>query len=246
MSTTEMLLHGAALLAHFRGEPEQPLAIRRDDGLEGPLPMSHAFRSPEEFSPTERAALDLCRGRVLDVGGGSGVHSLVLQERGITVTAIDVDEQAVEVMHGRGVTDARQADIWTLSGECFDTILMLGHGIGMAGDIAGLNRFLLHVQSLVAPGGQLLLESSDPGATQEPRHLAYHEANRRAGRYIGETRICLVRGDEVGPTFPWLLVDPDTLAGAAQRALWRCEVICRAPSGEFLAQLTRAGRSGGP
>jgi SAM-dependent methyltransferase len=237
MSAREMSPHGAALLAHYRGEPEQPLIIRRDDGLEGPLPMAHAFRSPDQFSPTERAALELCRGRVLDVGGGSGVHSLVLQERGIAVTAIDIDAQAVEVMRGRGVADARRADIWTLAGESFDTILMLGHGIGMAGDIAGLARFLAHARGLVARGGQMLLESCDPAATQEPGHLAYHEANRRAGRYIGETRICLVHGDEVGPIFPWLLVDPDTLAGEAAGAGWTCEVVCRVPSGEYVARL---------
>ena len=49
----------------------------------------------------EEAALDLCRGRTLDVGAGAGCHSLILQERGLDVVAIDVAPEAVEVMRNQ-------------------------------------------------------------------------------------------------------------------------------------------------
>ncbi len=239
MDANTMSSHGAALLAYYRGEQEHPLLVRRDDGLEAPLPMAFSFRSPAEFTAIENAALELCRGTVLDVGGGSGLHALALQERGVAVTAIDIDPQAVEVMRGRGVVDARQADMWQLAGERFDTVLMLGHGIGLAGNMAGLVRFLARARDFTAEGGQLVFDSSDPAHTDDPRHLAYHEANRRAGRYLGETRICLVHDGVAGPFFGWLLLDPDTLAREAERAGWRCEVVLQEPTGEYLARLTR-------
>ena len=43
------------------------------------------------------------KGKVLDVGAGSGCHSLVLQEKGIDVTAIDISPLSVETTKERGV-----------------------------------------------------------------------------------------------------------------------------------------------
>lgn len=89
-----MTPYGLALAACFRGAAEARVVVRRDDGLEVPLPMGHFFRPPADFSPLEVAALDRCRGRVLDVGAGTGLHSLALRSRGLAVTAIDVSPEA--------------------------------------------------------------------------------------------------------------------------------------------------------
>jgi hypothetical protein len=78
---------GRALRAFFQGDAAATLLIRRDDGLVAQLPVRHFFRPPGEFTDIERRALDSCRGRVLDTGAGTGIHSLVLQERGLAVEA---------------------------------------------------------------------------------------------------------------------------------------------------------------
>ncbi len=76
---------------------------------------------------------------------------------------------------------------------------MLGHGIGMAEDLAGLDRFLIHARNLAPGDGQMLVHSHDVRKTEDARHLDYHDANRRAGRYIGEIRIRFVFRQETGP-----------------------------------------------
>ncbi len=104
--------HGMARLAFFEGDTNAELNGRREDGLENTIPVSQFFRDPFEFTPIENAALDLCKGRVLDEGAGSGLHSLVLQEKGVPVTSIDISPRAVEIIKQRGVKDARCSGIF--------------------------------------------------------------------------------------------------------------------------------------
>jgi len=228
---------GGALLAYARGDRTACVVVRRDDGLEVQLPAGHFFRAEADFSPIESAALDRCRGHVLDVGAGTGIHTLVLQRRGLPVTAIDVCPEAVSIMIERGVTAARQADVMDLEGGPFDTLLMLGHGIGMVQDLEGLDRFLAHARGLAHPGGQLLLDSLDVRRSDDPGHLAYHEANRLAGRYFGETRLQFAYQGSTGPSCGWLHVDPETLAERAETAGWRSETLLATGTGEYLARL---------
>ena len=101
--------HAHALRDYFAGARDATLTLYSDLGEQEEIPAALFFRTPEEFFPFERAALELCRGRVLDVGAGTGVHSLYLQERGHDVVAIDVMADAVEIMRERGVRDARYA-----------------------------------------------------------------------------------------------------------------------------------------
>ncbi|HSC69799.1 MAG TPA: methyltransferase domain-containing protein, partial [Candidatus Methylomirabilis sp.] len=158
--------HGAALLDYFKGETSAKVVVHGDDGETETVPIQVFFRGPADFSALEEAALDCCRGRVLDAGAGSGCHSLVLQEQGLSVCAIDIAPEAVEVMRNRGVRDARGADIFAFEAEPFDTILLMMNGIGVVGDLAGLDRFLACVGRLLRPDGQILLDSYDPGWTE--------------------------------------------------------------------------------
>jgi SAM-dependent methyltransferase len=230
--------HGEAMLAWAAGETGAELVLRRDDGKEGRLPVSFLFRPPAEFTPIEKAAIEQCRGRVLDVGAGAGLHSLALQEKGVRVTAIDISASAVQVMARRGVVDVRCADIFEYEGDAFDTVLMMGHGIGMVGTLAGLDRFLARARGLLSEGGQVLLDSLDVRATDDPGNLAYHEANRRAGRYIGEIRLQSEYRGRAGPFYRWLHVDATTLREHAAGAGWKGEVIRQEDNGDYLARLT--------
>lgn len=238
MQPDAMTPHGLALLAFFRGETTAQIAIRRNDGREEPLPVRHFFRAPDELTHIERAAIERCKGHVLDIGAGTGMHSLILQSQGRPVTAIDVCPQAVEVMTRRGVADARCVDVFDFQAGPFDTLLMLGHGIGMVEDIPGLERFLVHAHRLVGARGQILLDSLDARKTNDPDNLAYHESNRRSGRYIGEIRLRFEYRGQAGPYCSWLHVDPQTLCTKAGHAAWECKVVLEEASGDFLARLT--------
>ncbi len=167
------------------------------------------------------------------------MHSLVLQEKGTAVTAIDVSPHAVDVMNQRGVTDVQCVDIFDFKGGRFDTLLLMGHGIGMVETIAGLDRFLNHAGSLLTKNGQILLDSLDVRKTDDPENLAYHEANRLAERYIGEIRLQVAAQAEEGPLCGWLQVDAETLRTLAVAAGWRHDVILSDELGNHLSRLAR-------
>jgi SAM-dependent methyltransferase len=239
MDPAAMKPFGLAFLDFLKGNKSACITLVRDDGFAEQLPISHFFRGPDEFTGLERTALDQCRGCVLDTGAGSGRHSLALQSRGYRVCAIDVSTEAVEVMRETGVVDAHEADVIQFSGDRFDTILMLGHGIGMAEDINGLRRLLKHLSTLLKPEGQVLLDSVDLWLTSEPWHLVYQESNRKAGRYSGEVRLRLRFKDQTGPTYGWLLIDRETLTREASALGWATRIVLQEADGNYLARLTR-------
>jgi SAM-dependent methyltransferase len=239
MDPKAMYPFGLALLAYAEGNTRAELIIRRDDGQETPVPVSLFFREPAKFTPIDKAAIAHCTGHVLDVGAGSGLHSVVLRDKGLAVTAIDISPHAVEVMKRRGLPDVHCADVFNFQAGPFDTLLMLGHGIGMVENIAGLDRFLALAPDLLAERGQVLLHSLDVRLTDDPGNLAYHEANRKAGRYVGEIRLQSEFDGQKGPYCGWLHVDPETLTEHAEAAGWRCEVIHQEDCGDYLVRLTR-------
>jgi SAM-dependent methyltransferase len=235
-----MAPHGRALLAYAEGDTEAAQIVRRDDGNETSLPVSLFFRTPDRFWPIERAALARCEGHVLDIGAGSGLHTLALQVHGLPVTAIDISPDAVAIMQRRGVRDARVGDIYGFTEGPFDTLLMLGHGIGMTETLAGLDRFLAHARLLTAARGRLLVTSLDVRRSDAPENVAYCEANRRAGRYVGEIRIQVEFAGQAGAYCGWLHVDPDTLTQHAAASGWTCEILHSEDSGDYLACLMEA------
>ena len=238
MNANAMQPFGAALLAFMRGEDNAELILHREDGQQGRIPAGYFFREPAAFTAIEKTALEHCHGHVLDAGAGTGLHSLVLQQNGLRVTAIDIDRQVVEIMQRRGVTSVHCADIFEFHSGPFDTLLMLGHGIGMVETIAGLRRFLAHASRLIKPHGQCLLDSLDVTVTQDPVNLSYHQKNRQAGRYIGEIRMQFEHQGMIGPPCGWLHVDAITLQQEAEPQGWSCKVICAQDNGEYLARLT--------
>ena len=193
------------------------------------MPVEHFFRGEADLPPVERTALRLCEGSVLDAGAGSGTHALVLQAMGHPVTAIDILPDAVKVMRARGLGDAQVADIFTFGGGPYDTVLMLMNGIGIVGDLDGLDRIFAALRRLLIPGGRVLFDSTD---------LSVRGGRRgRRGRYGGEVTFKLTYHGVGGPTFPWLFVDSETLAEAALRNGWSGEVVYQEPDGHYLCRL---------
>lgn len=247
MDLTAWAPHGRSLLDYFAGDRAATLIVRSDLGEYEEIPAAAWFRGPPDFGPLERTALELCRGRVLDVGAGTGCHSLVLQERGLEVCAIDVVPEAVEIMRKRGVREVHQADVVEFRSPPFDTVLMLSNGAGLAETLPGLDRFLRGLRRLVTPEGQILLDSTDLTAEAAPDWPGLKDSRRDGrfredGRYIGEIQFQLEYRGEKGPPFPQLWVDPETLRQRAVRAGWVFELVQTGEAGSYLARLTLAAR----
>lgn len=229
---------GLALWDCFRDMEKKELYFVREDGYVDAVPVDRFFATCV-VSPIERRALDLCRGRVLDIGAGAGRLSLALQVRGLEVEAIDIVPQAVAIMQERGVRNATCIDLYACEGS-FDTVLVLCHGLGLAQNLTGLKRMLEHLSRIIAPEGQILADSLDVRRTKNPRHLAYQRSLEEAGGYAGEMRFHMRYGDVAGPEFGWLHVDFQTLSDIATECGWRAACLLEEETGDYLCQLVRA------
>lgn len=203
---------------------------------EDEIPVATLFRTFDQMPPQEQEAVKLCRGRVLDVGAGSGCHSLELMERGLEVVAIDISDLSVEVMKERGV-DARTINFFDKTfDEKFDTILMAMNGIGIVGKVEQLGDFFIRVKQLLKPDGQLLLDSSDIRYVFENEDGSL-DIDLAAG-YYGELDYRMQYRGIKGEKFDWLYIDFETLSLYAEQCGFRCEKCLDGEHYDYLARLT--------
>ena len=203
---------------------------------EDEIPVATLFRSFDDMPPLEQEAMRQCRGRVLDVGAGSGCHSLELMQRGLQVMAIDISELSVEVMKSRGV-DARQVNFFDKTfDEKFDTVLMAMNGIGIVGRVERLEEFFMRTKQLLAPGGRLLLDSSDIRYVFENEDGSM-DIDLAAG-YYGEIDYKMQYKGVKGDSFDWLYIDFETLSMYAEQCGLSCEKIMDGEHYDYLACLT--------
>ena len=151
---------GRAIADYWKTKKADRLRVFSPMFEEDEIPLATLFRKYEDMPEIERKALDMAKGKTLDVGAGSGCHSLVLQEKGIDVTAIDISPLSVETMKERGVMKVMEQDFFTMQGK-YDTILMLMNGIGIVGTLERLPKFFRQLDNILAPGGLVLCDSSD-------------------------------------------------------------------------------------
>ena len=238
MNLQAWLPYEAAMRAYHRGQHDATIVVY-DDYERDEAPLSYFFREPEQFPPLELTALEHCRGRVLDVGAGSGCHSLALQQRGLSVTAIEISSGLVDILRQRGVRDAREATWMDLNpNEPFDTVFMMMNGLGLAETLAGLDRFFNQVRRLVRPDGQILADSTDVRVRMDPEAGRTGTLRRPDGRYIGELHFQLEFEGQKGPPFGQLYVDPETLHRKASAGGWGCEMLLEPDEyGHYLVRL---------
>jgi len=182
---------GNALLAHLEeGGTAGTHQIERDDGYSDEEVGDTYFDGAAPWDGPETEARSLARGRVLAVGAGAAKQSLVLQDEGCDVLALDVSPGAIEVCRRRGVEHTHFGEASTLGpDERFDTFLLFGNNLGLLGSPAAAPGFLRPLRERAAPGARLLGTIIDPYRTENPEHLSYHDRNRLAGRPPGQIRM---------------------------------------------------------
>ena len=229
---------GRAIFDYYTTGNAAKLRVFSSMFYEDEIPVSTLFRTFDEMPVQEKKAIELCRGRVLDVGAGSGCHSAVLMERGLEVVAIDISELSVEVMKQRGI-DARLINFFDEKfTEKFDTILLAMNGIGITGKTNRLADFFRSAKRLLTPGGQILLDSSDI------KYVFMNDDGSMdidlAAGYYGEIDYKMRYKNITGKPFDWLYIDFDTLSMYAEEHGFACEKCIDGEHYDYLARIIPA------
>jgi len=221
---------GTALKEYYFDGKSAKLWVHDNHGPKEEMPINIYFRDLDAMPYLETLALQMCKGRTLDIGAGAGSHALALQKNKLEVKAIDISEGAVEVMIDRGV-NAVCTDFFAFHNELFDTLLLLMNGIGLVQNIAGLKRFFAYAKTLLKDGGQLIFDSSDLS-------YLYDYEIPQLPHYYGEVKCCYEYRKEKTEWFSWLYVDATTLANIAFDCGWKTEILFTDSSDQYLARLT--------
>ena len=238
---------GAAILDFQQHGKAARLRVLSSMFEEDEMPVKHLFRSTREMPMLEQKALQLAKGRVLDIGAGAGCHALALQEKGLAVKAIDISPLSCEAMKLRGVKDAECINLFDLhlssgnhSGENqeqfesgFDTILLLMNGTGIAGKIEHLPALFLRLKALLNPGGQILIDSSDLKYIYENEDGSF-DINLN-GAYYGEVDYQMIYKNVKGDRFDWLYVDFPLLKSIAETCGLHGELVEEGEHYDYLA-----------
>lgn len=231
-------LFGKAIFDFYTNNSPEDIITETSISEEDEMSVEYLFRNYNEMPKIEQKALQLAQGKTLDVGCGAGSHALSLQnERNLDVTAIDISEKAIETARLRGVKKAEVKNILDFESEKFDTILVLMNGTGIFGKLKNCNNYLSKLKSLLNPGGQILIDSSDI--------IYMFDEDEDGGKWIpsendyyGELTFNIKYKGEKEEPFDWLYLDYNTLQNAAIANGLNCELILEGEHYDYLAKLS--------
>lgn len=227
---------GAAIQDYWEKGRAGKLRVFSSQFDEDEIPVETLFRKVEDMPILEQTALQMAQGRILDIGAGSGCHSVALQDMGKEVLAIDISPLSVQAMTKRGL-NAKQINMFDEHFvDHFDTILMLMNGSGIIGKLANLESFFQRMKQLLNPGGCILMDSSDL------RYLFEDEDGSflvdLAAAYYGEIDFRMQYKQIKGDTFDWLYIDFDTLNMYATQYGFIAEKVQEGQHYDYLAKLS--------
>ncbi|WP_426483764.1 class I SAM-dependent methyltransferase [Flavobacterium sp. 2] len=231
-------LFGKAMYDFQTNNSPEDIITETSISEEDEMSVAYLFRSYNEMPKLEQKALQLSFGRILDVGCGAGSHSLSLQnDRNLDVTSIDISEKAIETCKLRGIKNPKVQNILDFQEEKFDTILLLMNGTGIFGKLENCNQYLSKLKSLLNPGGQILIDSSDI--------IYMFDEDEDGGKWIpssndyyGELTFTISYKGEKEESFDWLYLDYNTLQNAAIANGLKCELILEGEHYDYLAKLS--------
>lgn len=178
-----MGVFGCAGLDYLKNEHEPNIVVESKTMEDDIIPVDHLFRNWNEMPICEQIALQNTVGKVLDVGGGVGSHSLYLQKKGIETDYLEIEPELCEVAQKRGVQNIIQKDFFKYTpNKKYSTILFLMNGIGIGGTFNAFNAMLQKCKSLLEPGGKIIFDSTDiafcyedeDGSYVLPLNIEYH------------------------------------------------------------------------
>ena len=201
-------LFGKAIFDYQTNNNPEPIITETSISDTDQMDVGYLFRDFKAMPKIEQKALQLAKGKILDVGCGAGSHALYLQKKGYDVTGIDISPNAIKTCELRGLQKAfvkNILDIDTSKEENkYDTILLLMNGTGIFGTLVQIAKHLKQLKSLVKQNGQILI------------------------RYK----------NEIEEPFPWLYLDYNTLQTACYANGLQSELIMEGKHFDYLARIT--------
>ena len=230
-------LLGKSLLDYQLNDRKSDVRVSTNISKSEYLSRSHFFRSFPQMIPIEQKALTLAKGRILDVGAGTGSHVLYLQEKGLDAVALDISPAAIQICQLRGVKQTVISDILDYQGK-FDTILLLMNGIGISKRLSLIDIYLQKLKSLLNEGGQILTTSTDIiYMFDQDEDGSYIIPFNEEKEYYGELIYTIhYKGEK--ESFPWLFIDYNTLQRAANNNGLSCELIEEGDDYNYLVRIT--------
>ncbi len=199
------------------------------------MDVAYLFRTFEQMPLLEQKALQLSKGKILDVGCGAGSHSLYLQKKQFEVTSIDISENAIKACKLRGLINIRVQNILDIKNEKFDTILLLMNGTGIFESLYKIDIYLNKLKSLLSNNGQILIDSSDIVYMFDTNDDGSKLIS--AAKYYGELLFTIHYKQETEVSFPWLYLDYKTLQKIVLKNGLQCELIQQGSHYDYLAKI---------
>ena len=230
-------LLGKSLLDYQLNDRKSDVRVSTNISKSEYLSRSHFFRSFPQMIPIEQKALTLAKGRILDVGAGTGSHVLYLQEKGLDAVALDISPAVIEICQLRGVKQTVISDILDYQGK-FDTILLLMNGIGICKRLSIIDIYLQNLKSILNEGGQILTTSTDIiYMFDQDEDGSYIIPFNEEKEYYGELIYTIhYKGEK--ESFPWLFIDYNTLQRATNNNGLSCELIEEGDDYNYLVRMT--------
>lgn len=229
-------LFGKAILDFQTKNSPEDLVTETNISEADEMPVEYLFRDFKAMPKLEQKALQLAKGKILDVGCGAGSHALYLQEKGFDVTAIDISANAIHVCELRGLKTAQVQHVLEVENETFDTILLLMNGTGIFETLAETSKYIKKLKSLLNPNGQILIDSSDIIYMYDQNPDSSYILP--ADGYYGELTFTISYKNETEEPFPWLYLDYNTFQNAAFANGLQCQLILEGEHFDYLAKLT--------
>ena len=226
---------GLALRAYQDGDTNAEIIVHANGFDDEVWPAELFFQDSQSLQWYAKRALRIARGRILDVGAGAGSHSLILQRQGYNVEALAISPLAADVIADRGVKKVINADFFSLQTQRrYDTILFLMNGVGIAGRLANLPNLFAKCRELLAPDGQIIMDTTDFSNVYSELDLP-----TPTDRYVGEVLYTWEFQGQKSEPFWWLFADPDTLAAEASKAGFVPQLVAQNDDyHEFLFRMT--------
>lgn len=228
---------GQEIWAYYKGR-ECFEIIERDDGYfdAASLPKMY-FSEYENWSLSEKRAMEFVKGRVLDIGCGAGRHSLYLQNKGFNVLGIDNSPLAIKVCKLRGLKKAEVMPIEDVNFKpnSFDTIIMMGSNFGLFGSFKKARRLLKRFYKMTSENALIIADARDPYKTDNPAHLEYHKFNKKRGRMGGQVRIRVRFEKYATKWFDYLFVSKEEMEEILKGTGWKVNKFIDSESPQYIA-----------